>query len=80
MDALAKFFSKLKQEDQLSLLELYRELKDPASRKTLDIKKLSGGDFFRVRKGRLRVIFHFEEGEIVIDATRFRDEKTYRGV
>ncbi|MEK7107071.1 MAG: hypothetical protein AAB899_02690 [Patescibacteria group bacterium] len=79
MDALDKLVRKLKDRDKLLLLEMMQELKNPESRKMLDIKKLSGRKFYRVRKGIFRIIFHFDAERIAIDAVRMRNEKTYRG-
>ncbi|MFA5744967.1 MAG: hypothetical protein WC887_02005 [Candidatus Paceibacterota bacterium] len=81
MDALDKLFRRVRGKDKILLFEMLRELKNPELRETLDIKKLSGGEFYRVRKGIFRVIFHFTvTGEkVVIDAVRLRNEKTYRG-
>ena len=41
MDALDKLLRKVKERDKLLLLEMMQELKNPESRKTLDIKKLA---------------------------------------
>lgn len=79
MDAFDKLLCKVRNKDKLLLLELIQELKDPESRKMLDVKKLSGEEFYRVRKGIFRIIFHFASEKIVIDAIRLRNEKTYRG-
>ncbi len=78
MDAFDKLLRKIKNKDKLLVLEMMRELKDPESRALLDIKKLSGGDFYRARKNVFRIIFHFEDEKIIVDAIRLRNEKTYR--
>lgn len=78
MDALSKLLRKVSEKDRLRLFELLHEIKDPQSRKMLDIKKLSGGEFYRARKGIFRATYHFETERIVIDSVRFRNEKTYR--
>jgi len=78
MDALDKLLRKVKERDKLLLLEMMQELKNPESRKTLDIKKLAGRKFYRARKGMFRIIFHFDVERIAIDAIRMRNEKTYR--
>jgi len=80
MDAYDKLWKKISRSDQESLLIFFREINDPAKRKFLDIKKLSGGSFYRGRKGKFRVIFHIEHGQAVIDALRMRNEKTYRDI
>lgn len=78
MDAFDKLLRKVKNKDKLLLLEMMQELKNPESRAMLDIKKLARGNFFRVRKGAFRIIFHFEDEKIRIDVVRLRNEKTYR--
>jgi len=79
MDAFDKLLRKVKKKDKLLLLELVHELKNPELRNTLDIQKLSGGKFYRARKGIFRIIFHFNAEKIAIDVIRLRNEKTYRG-
>lgn len=45
----------------------------------LDIKKLQGHqDFFRLRKGKLRIVFIKNKGSILIVAIERRNEKTYK--
>lgn len=79
MDAFDKLLRKVSSKDKLLLLEMMHELNDPKSRKMLDIKRLSGGRFYRARKGIFRIIFHFDAERISINAVRLRNEKTYRG-
>ena len=78
MDAIGKLLRRVSLKDQVLLLELMREIKDPEKRKLIDIKKLSGGNFYRARKGKFRIIFHIEHDRAVTDSIRFRNEKTYR--
>ena len=80
MDALAKLFSKLSLKEQLVLIQLFQDIKSTEKRALLDVKKLAGGEFYRVRKGKFRVIFHHEGNTVVIDTTRLRNEKTYRNI
>ncbi len=80
MDALGKLLKRALRKDQESLLVLMRAIKDPMERKILDIKKLSGGEFYRARKGNFRIIFHFENDNVITDSVRFRNEKTYRDI
>ncbi len=80
MDAFDKLLRKVSFKDHGLLLEFMKEIKDTEKRKLIDIKKLSGSEFYRARKGKFRVIFHFENGHAVIDSVRFRNEKTYRDV
>jgi mRNA-degrading endonuclease RelE of RelBE toxin-antitoxin system len=79
MDFIAKLFQKITKEERALLNTLSDALQNPSSRKTLNITKLEGSDFYRLRKGHFRIIFHIEKGEVVIDSIRMRSEKTYRG-
>ena len=40
--------------------------------------KLQGLDLYRIRKGNFRIIFHNENGVIVIDSIKMRSENTYK--
>ncbi|MFH1142659.1 MAG: hypothetical protein ABIH67_04240 [Candidatus Uhrbacteria bacterium] len=46
----------------------------------LDVKKIKKTDFFRVRVGRFRIIFHRDQktGECIIDGVKLRDKDTYK--
>ena len=45
----------------------------------LDIVKIKGTEWFRVKKGRLRVFFNYKnEIELQVKDVRTRDEKTYK--
>ncbi len=79
MDVFDKLLRKVSSKDKRLLIEMMHELKSSESRKKLDIKRLSGGRFYRARKGIFRIIFHFDAERISIDAVRLRNEKTYRG-
>jgi mRNA-degrading endonuclease RelE of RelBE toxin-antitoxin system len=78
MNKIEKLFRKIGVKDREELLHLLEKLISGDST-NLDILKLKGSDMYRVRSGRYRIIFHFEKKEVVIDAVRLRDEKTYRG-
>jgi len=78
MDRISKLFRKISKEERIALLALIEELRDPAARKRLNIKKLRGSEFYRAREGRFRIIFHIESARAVIDSIRLRDKNTYR--
>lgn len=80
MDATEKLLRRVSRDDRATLNKLTDDLQDPRERKKMDIIKLGGGDYFRVRKGKFRAIFHFEGKEATIDSIRLRNEKTYRNV
>ncbi len=44
----------------------------------LDIKKLKGGNLYRIRKGKVRIQYFLDDvGNAVIVSVNFRDETTY---
>ncbi|MBI2051472.1 hypothetical protein HYT33_01790 [Candidatus Roizmanbacteria bacterium] len=71
---LRKFSSKERRQIKAILLKL--RAKDPTG---LDIQKLKGrGDIFRVKKGRIRVMYRLEEDNVFILKIERRAEKTYK--
>lgn len=78
MDEIAKLFRKLSERERGLLSEISGKL-NRGETVGLNIKKLSGSDFYRLRKGVFRIIFHRENGVPIIDSIRLKNEKTYRG-
>lgn len=76
MDRLEKLFRKISIKDKNRLDSLVEQLLSGG--KGLNIKKLEKSDFYRCRKGRFRIIFHYEQGDIIIDSIRLRNESTYK--
>ena len=76
MDEIEKLFRKISSKDRKFLDSLISDL---LSRKTnINIKKLKGSDFYRLRRGKFRIIFHYgPKREIIIDSIRIRREGTY---
>jgi len=71
---LAKFSTKERQLVKTILLQLRHN-----NTQGLQITKLKGHpDIFRVRKGRLRIIYHQHDSSIKILAIERRSEKTYK--
>ena len=79
MNKIEKLFKKISPSDRKKLLILTERLlvKDL---KGLKIKKIVNSSFYRLRSGRFRIIFHYENKEIVIDSIKFRKEDTYKRV
>lgn len=77
MDKIEKLLRKINKKDRLRLLEITEKL-IRGKRKEIDIKKIRKTDFFRVRLGRFRIIFHIHEKTIIIDNIRVRNDKTYK--
>ena len=78
MDHIAKLLRKVSKKDRESLKFLIVSLQDVKERKVLNIKKLQNSDFYRVRKGRFRIIFHLEKKSVIIDSIKLRNENTYK--
>jgi len=79
MKKIEKLLRKINKEDRKRLLEIIEELLT-GSQKELDIKKIKDSDFYRLRKGRFRIIFHYYKRDIIIDSIRLRDKDTYKGL
>lgn len=79
MDKIEKLLRKISQSDRKRLLKIIDKLLS-GEKTDLDIKKLKGNEFYRLRSGRFRVIFHYEGmgKEIIIDSIRLRNENTYK--
>jgi len=76
MNKLEKLFNKISAYDKEVLTTVIKELKlNPF---IFGVKKVVGSDFYKYRKGNLRIIFHIESKEAVIDNVRLRNEKTYK--
>jgi len=77
MDEIEKLFRKISQKDRNFLQSLIDDLL--SKNKNLNIKKLKGSDFYRLRKGKFRIIFHYgSTREINIDSIRMCGENTYK--
>ena len=77
-DKIKKLLAKLspKERDIVKLLIMRIKLDDLDG---LDIKQLKGhADLFRVRKGRLRIVYHKSSTKFLIVRVDRRNEKTYK--
>lgn len=77
MDRIEKLFRKINADERALLSVIIKKLENKETA-GLQVKKLSGSGFYRLRKGVFRIIFHYERAILVIDAIRLRNEKTYR--
>lgn len=79
MDKIAKALKKLTLSERKKIKEILREIKNHRFR-GLSIKKLKGReDIFRVRKGRIRIIYRMDSsGTILILTIERRSDKTYK--
>ena len=77
MDKIEKLLRKISKKQREFLLGVIKKLLS-GKNEGLDIKKLKDTDFYKLRSGRFRVIYHKESKEIIIDAIKLRDENTYK--
>ncbi|MFH1956289.1 MAG: type II toxin-antitoxin system RelE/ParE family toxin [Patescibacteria group bacterium] len=78
MDKISKALNRLSShEKEIAKFFLDKILKNDFD--NLDIKKLKGcEDIFRVRKGKIRIIYRIDKGKIFILAIERRSDKTYK--
>ena len=77
MDKIAKALKKLNSKEKNWVKAILLKLVNQDF-KNLEIKKLRGRkDIFRVRKGRIRIIYRFYNKEVYILAIERRSDKTY---
>lgn len=78
MREIEKLLRKISKKDRSALLALVEALTGK-EHKGLIVKKLKGTDFYRVRKGSFRIIFHYSDSkDVIIDSIRLRNENTYK--
>lgn len=77
MDEIEKLFRKISKKDRFLLKKIISDL--ISGKKYLNIKKLQDSDFYRLKKGKFRIIFHFaSKNTVIIDSIRMRRENTYK--
>lgn len=77
MDKVEKLFRKISKKDRERLCNLIEKLM--INDGNPNIIKLKGSDFYRIRQGNFRVIFHYNSRkEIIVDSIRSRKENTYK--
>jgi mRNA-degrading endonuclease RelE of RelBE toxin-antitoxin system len=78
MNKIEKLLRKISKKDGNDLLCAVRQIID--SDKDVKSVKIKNTDFFRVRHGQFRIIFHKDGDEIIIDSIRMRNDNTYKGL
>jgi len=79
MDKIKKLFKKLSKTEKEEIISVLSLLACD-SLIGLNIKKIVGTDYWRVRSGRYRIIFKKENGENVVYEIRLRNENTYKNL
>ncbi len=77
MDKIQKLLMKISKSDRQRLLLVIQKLLN-RDKKGLNIIKVKNSNFYRIKTGKFRIIYHLEDKEVMIDAIRIRNEKTYR--
>ena len=78
MDKIKKLLKKISKDDRARLLVLVDKIVNKD--KGVKIQKIQGTQFYRVRSGKFRIIFHYEGKDSVIDNIRMRSEDTYKNL
>lgn len=77
MNKTDKFLRKLKIDDRIVISKVLSQIYS-GQYNNLDIKKLKGNSgVYRVRVGRIRIIFTKKSGGIKVDSIEFRNDSTY---
>ncbi|MDA3840280.1 MAG: type II toxin-antitoxin system RelE/ParE family toxin [Patescibacteria group bacterium] len=78
MNNIEKLLKKISKKDREKLLEIIKRLL--SGDKKLKSIKIKNSDFYRLRYGDYRIIFHKESGILVIDSIRMRGDNTYKNL
>lgn len=80
VDKLTKFLRKQNKKIAQLVLDLIENLRK-GNLEGCDIKQLTGkSSLFRLRKGRIRILFENRNGNIIIKKITHRDDQTYRNL
>jgi len=79
MDKIEKLFRRISQKDRQKLLSIMENLLT-GKRGNLDITKIIKTDFYRLKSGRYRIIFHYQNRGVIIDSIKLRNETTYNNL
>ena len=78
MDKLNKVLQTLDRKEKKVVRDILVKIKNKDF-KNLDIKKLkSKNNIFRIRKGKIRIIYYLKQEKIMILSIERRSEKTYK--
>ncbi len=80
MDDIQKYFKKLSAQEYEALMLVYLQLKTDHTKVPGIVKMVGYKNLYRVRVGRVRLIFSVINKEVVILRVANRDENTYRNI
>jgi mRNA-degrading endonuclease RelE of RelBE toxin-antitoxin system len=78
MNKIEKLLLKISEKDRINLLRVLEIIVSGVG--DLKIIKIKNTDFFRVRFKQFRIIYHKENGEVIIDSIKLRNENTYKNL
>ena len=77
VDKIQKSLNKLSEKDRALVKQVFTAIEN-SQVVGLDVKKLKGhDDIFRVRKGKIRIVYRIHNGELYILAIERRNDTTY---
>lgn len=77
MDKIEKLLRKICEKERILLKEAIKSL-ITGETKGMNIIKIKDTDFFRIKKGKFRIIFHHNNDNVIIDSVKLRNENTYK--
>jgi len=78
MDKITRSLQRLDKKEKKAVRDILIKIKNKDF-KSLDVKKLkSKNNIFRVRKGKIRIIYHLKQERIMILSIERRSERTYK--
>ena len=78
MNDIEKLLRKVHPHDKIVILETLWALRHGELEK-FRVEKVKDSNFYKVRKGNFRFVFHYEDNMVVVDIVKLLNEKTYRG-
>ncbi len=79
MKKIEKLLRKIGKKDKTKLLKIIERLIQ-GKKQGLNIRKVTNSDFYRLRSGPFRIIFHYFKKEIIIDSIKLKKEDTYKNL
>ncbi len=81
MDAIEKLLRKVDRKERMKLEQAITRLARGDLR-GFSVTKIAHAEFYRLRVGRFRIIFHrdMKDGGCLIDSVRLRNESTYKNL
>ena len=79
MRKIEKLLRKLRKKDRQKLLSIVRKLTTGQIVK-IEVKKIKNTDLYRLRHKNFRIVFHYENKEVIIDIVKLKNKNTYKNL